>query len=122
MAAPGDIKRIELRRLAELEKERALVGPNTKPEVLIEIADLREKYGADAVVVSANEGGSDRRIWNEIDFLRAMLSAALREFASDKEARIPRQLWMTVWMVVLTVSSVLNLYFLAVIAQAVFRR
>lgn len=122
MAAPEDIKRIELRRLAELEKVRALEGPGTDPAILIEIADLRTKYGAAAVAVSADAGGSERRLWNEIDFLRAMLSAALREFASDKEARKPRQTLMTIWMVGLTVASVLNLYFLSVIAQAVFRR
>lgn len=113
MAAKEEIKRLELRRLAELEKVRALEGPGTDPAILIEIADLREKYGADAVAVSAGEGGSDRRIWNEIDFIRAMLSAALREFATDKEQRKARQTWQTIWMVVLSVAAVLNLYFLA---------
>jgi hypothetical protein len=122
MAEYAEIKRIELRRLAELEKVRALEGPGTDPAILIEIADLRTKYGADAVAVSADAGGPERRLWNEIDFLRAMLSAALREFASDKEARQPRQFWMTVWMVSLTVAGLMNLYFVWIIAQAVFRR
>lgn len=122
MAEYAEIKRIELRRLAELEKVRALEGPGTDPAILIEIADLRTKYGADAVAVSTDAGGSERRLWNEIDFIRAMLSAALREFASDKEARKARQLWQTVWMAGLSVGVALNLYFLAVIAQAVFRR
>lgn len=122
MASAGEIKRIELRRLAELEKVRALEGPGTDPAILIEIADLREKYGPEAVAISANEGGSDKRIWNEVDFIRAMLSAALREFAADKEARKVRQLWQTTWMVVLTVGALLNLYFLAIIAQSAFRR
>lgn len=39
-----DIRAIELRRLHEQEKKVALLGPNTPPEVLIEIQELRTKY------------------------------------------------------------------------------
>ncbi len=56
MANSDEIKAIELRRLAELEKQRAYKGLDTEPEVLLEIADLRQKYGQAATAVSREHG------------------------------------------------------------------
>lgn len=91
MAEREEIKRIELRRLAELEKVRAAEGPRTDPAILIEIADLREKYGPAATAVSRAAAADDSPrsigdLWNDVDFLRAMLSSALRRLQSLEEA------------------------------------
>lgn len=98
MANADEIKAIELRRLAELEKRRAYEGLSTPPEVLLEISELRAKYGSVATAIS-REAGPDlgtvtlRDLRDEIDFLRALTTSALRrvtavEEASSKSARL----------------------------------
>jgi hypothetical protein len=39
-----EVRAIELRRLRELEKQAAHLGPKTDPAVLIEIQDIRRRY------------------------------------------------------------------------------
>jgi hypothetical protein len=108
MANTDEIRSIELRRLAELEKIRAYKGIDTEPAILIEISELRAKHGADAVAVSRSAGPDlgDRRpikdLWDEVDFLRAICTSALREYASDRENRKMHQMLYTAWMVILT--------------------
>lgn len=91
MANRDEIKAIELRRLAELEKRRAAEGAHTDPAVLIEIADLRAKYGTDATAVSraASDDSGSRSLadlWSDVDFLRALLTSALRRMTALEEA------------------------------------
>lgn len=107
MANATEIRNIELRRLAELEKIRAYKGIDCEPAVLIEIAELRAKHGAEAVAISI-EAGPDtgprtiRGLWDEVDFLRAICTSALREFAKDREGRKLHQTIYTVWMACMT--------------------
>jgi len=109
MANGDEIAAIELRRLAELEKLRAYKGIDTEPETLLEIADLRQKYGSAATAVSRDaqpaqgEPRNIRDLWNEVDFLRAMCSSILARINNDAAHRIPRQYMQDVWMVLLTV-------------------
>lgn len=74
MATESEIKAIELRRLAELEKQAALFGPQTEPAILIEIADLRNKYprGASAPAPYRSNQALD------YDFLMNTVAAALQ--------------------------------------------
>lgn len=69
-----DIRTIELRRLHELERQAALNGPKTDPEILIEIQDLHTKYPG----TPRNGGRSTRTAaQNEFDFLMTTVAAAL---------------------------------------------
>lgn len=110
MANTEEIKTIELRRLAELEKQRAYKGLDTEPEVLLEIADLRQKYGQAATAVSRDanptqehrEPRTIRDLWNEVDFLRALCSSVLVRLNNDAISRRDRQRFHTVWMGVMT--------------------
>ena len=111
MANGDEIKAIELRRLAVLEQQRAYAGIDTDPKVLLEIADLRQKYGSEATAVSrdtmpAQDGRDPRNIrdlWNEVDFLRAMCSSILVRLNNDAAHRIPRQYLQDAWMLLLTI-------------------
>ena len=88
---------------------------DTDPKVLLEIADLRQKYGAAATAISRDaypsqehrEPRTIRDLWNEVDFLRALIASALRRMNSDAENRQPRQLIMDLWMLAI---SLLLLY------------
>ena len=110
MASEAEIKRIDLRRLAELEVQRAYKGIGTEPEVMLEIADLRQKYGSEATAVSRDaqpdtngrEPRTIRDLWNEVDFLRAMCVSILTRMNGDAENRVDHQRIYTVWMFVLT--------------------
>ncbi len=110
MANSDEIKAIELRRLAELEKQRAYKGLDTEPEVLLEIADLRQKYGQAATAISRDanptqenrEPRTIRDLWNEVDFLRALCSSVLVRMNSDAGDRRFRQRVQTVWMGIMT--------------------
>jgi hypothetical protein len=74
---PDDIRQIELRRLRELEKQAALYGPNTEPEILIEIQDLHFKYPNEPRG-DQRRGTPDRtRAQSEFDYLLNTVAAAL---------------------------------------------
>lgn len=119
MANDEAIKAIELRRLAVLEQQRAYGGIDTDPKVLLEIADLRHKYGAEATAVSrdANPGQENRDprtirdLWNEVDFLRTMIGSALRRMNEDAAARLPHQRLYMVWMAAISVALIYALFF-----------
>jgi hypothetical protein len=114
-----DVAAIELRRLAELEKQAALRGPQTEPAVLVEIQDLRHKYGTSTSRFVRPPGGRDRTI--DFDFLMNTVSAALQRVAAiekhqeqDGKARNTRQLVLNIWLGAISmgviVSIALNLW------------
>ena len=119
MANSTEIAAIELRRLAELEKVRAYKGIDTEPETLLEIADLRQKYGAAATAVSrdanpAQENRDPRTIrdlWNEVDFLRALCGSILTRINGDAGNRTFHQRIYMAWMFGLTVMLLYALFF-----------
>lgn len=82
MASPDELRDIELRRLAELEKQRAYHGIDTDPEILLEIADIRARYGADAHDTPPHRVATTKdtvaALWLEIDLIRALAASALR--------------------------------------------
>lgn len=110
MASQEEIKAIELRRLGELEKQRAYSGVDTDPKVLLEIADLRQKYGSEATAISRDANPAQehrdprtiRDLWNEVDFLRALCSSILTRINGDAKNRRFHQAIHTGWMVLLT--------------------
>jgi hypothetical protein len=118
MANDAEIKIIELRRLAELEKQRAYHGIDTDPKILLEISDLRQKYGAAATAVSrdanpAQENRDPRTIrdlWNEVDFLRALISATLTRINGDAGNRRYHQRIYMGWMLLLTMLLLYALF------------
>ena len=67
--------------------------------------------GKRAVGPDSNAGGTReltrRDLSNEVDFLRAICTAALREFAADKESRVSRQRMLNVWLLSLTVMMLI---------------
>lgn len=119
MANDAEIKIIELRRLAELEKQRAYSGIDTEPRILLEIADLRQKYGSEATAVSRDanpaqdnrDPRSIRDLWNEVDFLRSLIASALQRMNADVVQRRARQLIINGWMLLLTGLLLYALFF-----------
>ncbi len=74
---PDDIRQIELRRLHELEKQAALHGPNTEPEILIEIQELHTRYPG-TPRNGHRRGAPDRTAaQSELDFVMNTIAAAL---------------------------------------------
>lgn len=118
MADQEEIKAIELRRLGELEKQRAYSGVDTDPRILLEISDLRQKYGGEATTVSrtANplqehrDPRTMRDLWNEVDFLRALITAALKRMNGDADNRTYHQRVYMAWMLLLTVLLLYALF------------
>jgi len=119
MANAEAVRTIELRRLYELELQRALYGPHTEAAVLLEIADLRAKYGSDAVAVSKETGphlqASVSNFADEIDFVRTLLAVVLRKIETIER----RQDWRNIWMALL--SLVVFLLIVTVIIAATVR-
>lgn len=119
MANDAEIKAIELRRLSELEKQRAYSGIDTDPKTLLEISDLRQKYGAEATAVSRDANPLQenrdvrtmRDLWNEVDFLRALLSAALRTMNGDAGNRTTHQRVYLAWMAAISIVLIYALFF-----------
>lgn len=66
-----DIRAIELRRLHELERQAAQLGPQTDPAILIEIQDLHTKYPG------APRNGQRTTAQTEMDFLMNAVAAGL---------------------------------------------
>lgn len=102
MARFEDIAPIELRRLAELEKVAAVHGPGTEPAVLIEIQDLRHKYG---LAPGQRTLDARRRSDLEYDFLMNTVAAALQRLTAiegrmgaDEAGRTRRQRILDIWL------------------------
>lgn len=118
MANSDEIRDIELRRLAELEKTRAYHGIGTAPEILIEIADLRQKYGQAATNVSRDanpvqenrEPRTIRDLWNEVDFLRSLCGSILNRMNGDATNRRMHQAIYMAWMALLTLLLLYALF------------
>jgi len=115
MASEAEIKRIELRRLAELEKQAAMSGPQTEPAVLIEIADLRNKYPR--VVPSATHTERRSNAALDYDFLMNTLAAALQRITAiesivlgERERRPLHQAINIVWMTSITLLLLYALF------------
>lgn len=113
MNRTSEVRDIELRRLAELEKRAAQFGPHTEPSVLIEIQDLHHKYPE---IRQLNSGNRDTL---DYDFLMNTVAAALQrlteleqKFKNDGKARFTRQLIHDLWMVVITTIVFVSLLLL----------
>ncbi len=119
MANNDEIRSIELQRLAELEKRRAYKGIGTEPEILIEISELRQKYGQAATAISRDanpiqenrEPRTIRDLWNEVDFLRALMTSAVRRMNEDAAARLPHQRLYMAWMAAISIALLYALFF-----------
>lgn len=111
MASSEEVREIELRRLKELEIQRAYGGIGTEPSVLLEISDLRAKYGTAATAVSREAGpdlghASVKDLLDEIDFIRAICASALRRITEVEQQRAQDVFWRNVWLVSLTIAVV----------------
>jgi hypothetical protein len=118
MALEGDIKEIDLRRLAILEQQRAYAGVDCDPKILLEIADLRQKYGAEATAISRDahplqenrEPRTIRDLWNEVDFLRSLISATLTRINTDAGNRTTHQRLYMAWMTLISIALIYALF------------
>lgn len=102
MTTVHDIKRMEVRRLRELQLQAARDGPHTDPGVLIEIQELRNKY-PDVRDVGRDNAQLD------YDFLMNTVAAALQRltlmeqrYQQDNRQRITRQFIHDLWMIAIT--------------------
>lgn len=98
------IEVIENRRLLALQEQAALYGPRTDAAILIEIADLKHK--------KRTSGSAERRQFvSNLDytFLMDVVSATLIRFNTDQFSRRRRQLLMDIWMIAITVISLVTL-------------
>lgn len=107
MAPESEIAAIETRRLAELEKQAALYGPQTEPAVLIEIADLRNKYGRQAPSATVAERRTNAA--SDYEFLMNVVAAALQRLTvieqlvlGDQAKRPYHQAVNMAWMLTIT--------------------
>lgn len=107
MAPEYVIQEIEQRRLGELEKQAALYGPQTEPAILIEIADLRNKYGRTTPNVTPAERRSNAA--SDYEFLMNTVAAALQRLTvietivlGEKERRPMQQAINMAWMLTIT--------------------
>lgn len=114
MASDEEVTRIELRRLAELEKQAALFGPQTEPAILIEIADLRNKYPRPSPIYSA-ERRSNASL--DYEFLMNVVAAALQRLTVieglvlGEMAKRPRhQAINMIWMTAITLLLLYALF------------
>ena len=111
-----EIEEIDLRRLTELRKQAALLGPHTDPAILIEIQDLNNKH--------AHPGGSratrsSTRTTNDYDLLLNIVASGLQRLTMieqqvrrDASKRITRQLIHDIWMIFISVIALVNLILL----------
>ena len=72
-----EIRTIALRRLHELEKQATLNGPNTPPEILIEIQELHTTYPGTPRNGQRHGTLDHSQRQNEYDFLMTTVSAGL---------------------------------------------
>lgn len=115
MASESEIKRIEMRRLAELEKQAAMNGPQTEPAVLIEIADLRNKYPRQAPSTTHTDRRSNAAL--DYEFMMNVLAAALQRLTVieglvlGEMAKRPRhQAINLIWMTAITMLLLYALF------------
>lgn len=114
-----DITALELRRLGELEKQAAMHGPRTEPEILIEIQDLRHKYGAATGPTMAGRfvrppGQRDQKL--DYDFLMNTVAGVLRRMLAIEErnknedsTRPRRQVVLNLWLGAISAALLLNI-------------
>lgn len=106
----NQIRAMELRRLHELELQAAQYGPHTDPGVFIEIQELRTKYPH---VRSDRNGEYDRDefllLLNQVAGMLVRLTQLEQLFNSNNDQRKTRQLIHDLWMIVITVVSVVTL-------------
>ena len=109
MAPESEIAAIETRRLAELEKQAALYGPQTEPAVLIEIADLRNKYGRPSTTVAERRSNAA----SDYEFMMNVIAAALQRLTvieqlvlGERDKRPYHQAINMAWMLTITFLSV----------------
>lgn len=72
-----DIRAIELRRLHELEKQAAAHGPDTAPEILIEIQSLHSRYPGTPRNGTRHGAFERTAVQSEFDYLLNTVAAAL---------------------------------------------
>lgn len=115
MASEEEIGGIEMRRLAELEKQSALYGPQTEPAILIEIADLRNKYGRTTPSATVAERRSNQAL--DYEFLMNTVAAALQRLTiietlvlGEKSKRPLHQAINAVWMTAITLLLLYALF------------
>jgi hypothetical protein len=115
MAPESEIAAIEERRLAELEKQAALYGPQTDPAVLIEIADLRRKYARQAPNATVADRRSNATL--DMEFVMSMIAAALQRITvieslvlNDQAKRPLHQAINMAWMTAITLLLIYALF------------
>jgi hypothetical protein len=115
MAPESEIAAIETRRLAELEKQAALYGPQTEPAVLIEIADLRNKYGRTTPSTTIAERRSNAA--SDYEFLMNTVAAALQRLTvieqlvlGERDKRPLHQAINMAWMLIITFLLLYELF------------
>lgn len=78
---------IERRRYIELAKQAAYAGSHAEPAILIELADLRQKYGPVELLDSSTLPQPDRRRANlDLDWLTVNYAALFRRMTSLEAA------------------------------------
>lgn len=119
MALYDEVAQMELRRLRELEKQAAIHGPQTEPAVLIEIQDLRHKYGAltgpTAALRFVRPPGQrdpqidyDLLVYNVSGMFRRILAIEERNGKEDS-TRPRRQNILNIWLAAISAAIILNI-------------
>ena len=108
------IAEIEHARMRELEKQAALFGPSTAPQILMELSELRKKY-------KRPRRSPARNIQLDIDLLTNVLASTLQRVTLVEEAlqrdeaqRQQRQQLLDVWLTVNTVLLLVEIALLAI--------
>ena len=85
----NEIADIEQRRYIELEKQRAAMGMQTAPQILMEIAELRQKYGP---VETLGSNGTirpnerRRKLDGDVDLLISMVGSITNRLTETEHA------------------------------------
>jgi hypothetical protein len=98
------ISQIETRRLLELQKQAAILGPHTDPSVLIEIQDLTRRNRGSTFI-------ERRQLVNNLDydFLMNVVAAALVRLGATENTLKRRETILNVWMVTITILVLIML-------------
>lgn len=83
-----DIREIELNRLHELEKQAAYHGPNTAPEILIEIQELHNRYPGTPRNGRRHGAPERSKAQSEMDFVMNAVGAALRRITLIEQGQV----------------------------------
>jgi hypothetical protein len=76
----NEIAEFERRRYVELLKQQAITGYSTEPAILLEIADLRQKYGpisTDGQTYGGNERRNGKNLQLDFELLMATVSSVV---------------------------------------------